>query len=76
MMMELPGGIFWRTIPSEEVQMAAAIFAFVHRKCGDEVIVNRGEGLLSCWCGICEDVRTYEVIEVGATRHEEDEVVS
>lgn len=68
--MELPGGAFWRTIAGDEVQLATAIFAFVHRDCGNEVTLNRAEGLLSCWCGRCEDVRTYEVLGVG-TRHED-----
>lgn len=72
--MSLPGGVFWRTISSEEVQLAAAIFAFVHRDCGDELVINRDEGLMSCWCGRCEDVRTYEIVEV-PTRSEGDEIL-
>lgn len=68
--MELPDGIFWRTIASNEVQLATAIFAFVHRHCGDEVTLNRVDGLLSCWCGRCEDVRTYEVLEVEVRKEE------
>lgn len=68
--MELPDGIFWRTIAGNEVQLAMAIFAFVHRECEEEVMMDRSEDLLSCWCNRCEDVRTYEVIEVEA-RHED-----
>lgn len=59
----LPDGTFWRTIVSREVHLATAIFSFLHRDCGEDVTVYHSEKLLSCWCGRCEDVRTYEVLE-------------
>ena len=50
-----------RTIKEDEVDLACAAFLMAHLACDEAVEFTRGEGTLLCWCGRCNDLRSFEV---------------
>ena len=50
-----------RTIEEGEVALACAAFLMAHPGCEEAVELARGEGTLLCWCGRCNDLRSFEV---------------
>ena len=50
-----------RTIKEDEVALACAAFLMAHPECENAVEFTRGEGTLLCWCGRCDDLRSFEV---------------
>ncbi len=48
-------------IEEDEVALACAAFLMAHLACDKAVEFTRGEGTLICWCGRCNDLRSFEV---------------
>lgn len=51
----------WRQIQEDQVDLAAVAFLMAHPVCDEAVQISREGRSLVCWCGLCRDLRTYQV---------------
>ncbi len=58
----------WRPITNDEVPLACVAFLMAHSECDEAVSFSREGQSLVCWCGLCRDLRTYEVVGGGDQR--------
>ncbi len=52
----------WRRIKEEDAELASLAFLLAHPSCGDSVEIQRGPWALVCWCEVCKDLRTFELV--------------
>lgn len=52
-----------REITEEQVDLASAAFLMAHEGCGDAVEFAWLAGTLVCYCGRCDELRTYMIVD-------------
>ncbi len=54
----------WRAIEEDQVVLAFVAFLMAHPACEEAVKLTREGSSVVCWCELCEDLRTYQVVKV------------
>ena len=55
----------WRPIEEDQVVLVGTAFLMAHLTCAEAVQVTREGSSLVCWCELCQDLSTYQVVTVG-----------